>query len=229
MSVSDFASSVQAFEEAVFDQRPTPPDHYDDEYFVSDWRQDDNKYDLETRRRIEGRNPELIKAVFEPQRVLDMGCGPGALMYLLHELGIDVQGIDFSEHSVTLAPKPMGERIIVGPVSEPHVPDRSFDLVICREVFEHLTVLQVRQTVATICRASSRFVYATTRFHPDPPDLLAFTTQFDVDPTHITLLNKELLRCLFVLEGFRSRPDLEERMDWGNKGRVLVYERQEVE
>ena len=50
-----------------------------------------------------------------------------------------------------------------------------------------------------------------------------------MDPTHITLLNKEFLRCLFVLEGFKSRPDLEDRMDWGNKGRVLVYERQQTE
>lgn len=229
MTVNDFVSSVQAFEEAVFDQKPTPRGHYDDEYFVSDWREGDNNYDLETRRRIEGRNPALIKEVFEPQRVLDMGCGPAALMYLLHELGVEVHGVDFSENSVTLAPEPMGERIMVGSVTESHVPDRSFDLVICREVFEHLTVLQVRQAVGAICHASSRFVYGTTRFHPDPPDLLSFTTQFDVDPTHITLLNKEFLRCLFVLEGFRSRPDLEERMDWGNKGRVLVYERQQID
>ena len=56
----------------------------------------------------------------------------------------------------------------------------------------------------------------TTRFHPDPGSLLDFTTQFDVDPS---------LRCLFVLEGFRRRADLEQRMDWGNKNRVLVYER----
>jgi SAM-dependent methyltransferase len=228
MSVRDFVSSVQAFEEAVFQQRPTPPSHYDDEYFVSDWREGDNRYDLETRRRIEGRNPALIKEVFQPRRVLDMGCGPGALMQLLHELGVEVQGVDFSPRSVSLAPEPVRDRIVVGSVTEPHVPDRSFDLVICREVFEHLTVLQVRQTVGCICRASSRFVYATTRFHPDPEDLLSFTTQFDVDPTHITLLNKEFLRCLFVLEGFKSRPDLEERMDWGGKGRVLVYERQPV-
>jgi hypothetical protein len=27
------------------------------------------------------------------------------------------------------------------------------------------------------------------------------------------------------LEGFRRRTDLEERMDWGDKNRVLVYER----
>ncbi len=226
MRGSEFGSAVQGFEDAVFAQSPTPPSHYDDEYFVSDWRADDNKYDLETRRRIEGRNPALIKEVFEPARVLDVGCGPAALMYLLHELGIEVQGIDFSERSVALAPEPMRDRILVGSVTDPHVPDGSFDLVICREVFEHLTVLQVKQAVAAICRASSRFVYATTRFHPDPPDLLSFTTQFDVDPTHITLLNKDFLRVLFVLEGFRSRPDLEARMDWAGKGRVLVYERQ---
>ena len=55
--------------------------------------------------------------------------------------------------------------------------------------------------------------------------LLDFTTQFDVDPTHITLLNKDFLRVLFVLEGFARRRDLEERMDWAGKDRVLVYER----
>jgi SAM-dependent methyltransferase len=227
MSVSDFVSSVQAFEEAVFSQRPVAAEHYDDEYFISEWREGDNSYQLETRRRIEGRNPALIKEVFEPRRVLDMGCGPGALMYLLHELGVEVDGIDFSADIVALAPEEVRGRITVGPVTDPHVPDSSYDLVICREVMEHLTVLQIRRTVQNICRASSRFVYVTTRFHPDPPDLLSFTTQFEVDPSHITLLNKEFLRCLFVLEGFRSRPDLEARMDWANKGRVLVYERQE--
>ena len=80
-------------------------------------------------------------------------------------------------------------------------------------------------TVANIVRMTSRFAYVTTRFHPNPASLLDFTTQFDVDPTHITLLNKDMLRLMFVLEGCRSRPDLEARMDWGNKGRVLVLEK----
>ena len=30
---------------------------------------------------------------------------------------------------------------------------------------------------------------------------------------------------MFLLEGCRSRGDLEKRMDWGNKGRVLVLEK----
>ena len=227
MTKTDFESEVQAFEDHVFEQQPVSAGHYDDDYFVSDWREGGNKYDIATRREIEGRNPALIKEVFEPQRVLDMGCGPGALMYLLAELGVEADGIDFSPEIKALAPPEVRDRIIVGEVTEPHVPDDSYDLVICREVMEHLTVLQVRRTVETICRASSRFVYLTTRFHPEPESLLSVTTQFEVDPSHITLLNKELLRLLFVLEGFRRRPDLEERMDWGNKRRVLVYEKQQ--
>lgn len=222
----DFTGELSAFEAAVFEQRPFPAERYDDEYFVADWREAHNRYDIETRRQIEGRNPALIKEVFAPRRVLDMGCGPGALMQLLHELGVDVDGIDFSPHSPTLAPPEVRDRIVVGEVTAPHVEPQAYDLVICREVLEHLTVLQVRRTVEQICRASSRYVYVTTRFHPEPDGLLSFTTQLDVDPTHITLLNKELLRCLLVLEGFRSRPDLEARMDWAGKGRVLVLERQ---
>ena len=222
---SPFLDSVDRFEERVFGQRPATPAHYDGDYFAADWRADGSRYDLETRRRIEERNPSLIRAVFQPLRVLDVGCGPGFLMQLLGELGIEAQGIDFSPASRELAPGEVRERIRIGDVTEAQVPERSFDLVICREVLEHLTVLQVRRAVEQLCRASSRFVYVTTRFHPDPADLLDVTTDFETDPTHITLLAKDFLRCLFVLESFRRRPDLERRMDWAGKERVLVYER----
>jgi ubiquinone/menaquinone biosynthesis C-methylase UbiE len=217
--------TVTDFEQRVLDQQPVGSGHYDDEYFTGEWREGDNNYSLEARRRIEAKNPALIKEVFQPKKVLDVGCGPGALMHLLHELGVYSEGIDFSENSKTLATPEVRDRIVVGQVTEPLKPDNAYDLVICREVMEHLTVLQVRKTVANIVRMASKYIYVTTRFHPHPGSLLDFTTQFDVDPTHITLLNKDFLRVLFVLEGCRSRPDLEARMDWGHKGRVLVLEK----
>jgi 2-polyprenyl-3-methyl-5-hydroxy-6-metoxy-1,4-benzoquinol methylase len=218
--------NITDFEARVLDQTSVESGHYDAEYFTGDWRQGGNNYSLETRRQIEARNPLLIKEVFQPKKVLDLGCGPGALMHLLWELGVDVEGIDFAESSVRLATPEVRDRIAVGQVTDATLkPANAYDLVICREVLEHLTVLQVRLAVANMVRMTSKFIYVTTRFHPNPASLLDFTTQFDVDPSHITLLNKDMLRLMFILEGCRSRPDLESRMDWGNKGRVLVLEK----
>src|SRR5438270_6128443 len=216
---TELSALVEQFESAVFSQEPVTVDSYDSSYFAKGWRRGHNRYEVEARRRIEDRHPRLITEVFEPERVLDIGCGPGFLMLFLHELGVDVHGIDFAPASKQLAPAEVRDRITVGEVDVQHFPERSFDLVICREVIEHLTVLQVRRIVEQICRASSRFAYVTTRYHPSPGSFLDLTTDFETDPTHITLMTKELLRCLFILEGFRSRPDLEERMDWAGKHR----------
>lgn len=226
-SYERFAAELAAFERTVFEQEAVEAGHYDDEYFVAGWRDEGNRYDLETRRRIEDRNPALIKEVLEPARLLDVGCGPGFLMTFLAELGVEADGVDFSPTARELAPEAVRGRIAIGPVDALTAADRSYDVVVCRETLEHLTVLQVRRTVAEICRVSSRLAYVTTRFHPDPHGLLDVTTDFETDPSHITLLAQDFLRCLFVLEGFRRRGDLEQRLDWAGKGRVLVYERAE--
>ena len=218
--------TITEFEDRILNQRPVGSEHYDAEYFTGEWRDQGNNYSLETRRAIEGKNPALIREVFQPRTVLDLGCGPGALMHLLWELGVDVEGIDFTESSRRLATPEVRDRITVGDVTDPALkPADRYDLVLSREVLEHLTVLQVRKAVANMVRMTRRFIYVTTRFHPSPSTLLDFNQKDDLDPSHITLLNKDLLRLLFVLEGCRSRPDLEARMDWGNKGRVLVLEK----
>jgi len=218
-------AGLDAYEKFVLEQSGTGADDYDASYFNDTWRAEDNAYTVEARRPIEGRNPRLIKEVFAPERVLDMGCGPGALMYLLHEIGVKADGVDLSEASKELAPPEVAGGIHIGSVTEVDLPTDSYDLVICREVFEHLTVLQVQKAVENICRISSRFVYVTTRFHPAPTSLFDVTTEFDVDPTHITCMNQDMLRLMFVLQGFGRRRDLEAGMDWLNKRRVLVYEK----
>ncbi len=218
--------TITEFERRVLEQKPTASAHYDAEYFTGEWRDAGNNYSLDVRRGIEGQNPALIKDVFQPVRALDLGCGPGALMHLLWELGVDVEGIDFAESSTRLATPEVRDRISIGSVTDASLkPDNCVDLVICREVIEHLTVLEVKKAVANMVRMTSKLIYVTTRYHPAPADLLDFNQSDNLDPTHITLLNKDLLRLMFLLEGCKSRPDLEARMDWGGKGRVIVVEK----
>jgi len=225
MTSKSMSEQVAQFEDFIHGQTATSSSDYHENYFHDQWRDGANDYTLETRRRIEGRNPELIKGTFKPTKVLDMGCGPGALMQLLRELDVDMYGVDFAESSKNLAPKGIADRISIGSVTDVDLPSNSFDLVICREVFEHLSVLQVQQAIANLCRITSKFVYLTTRFHPNPEALFDVTTEFDVDPTHINLMNMSMTRLLFVLQGMRRREDLERQMDWLNKKRVLVYEK----
>jgi SAM-dependent methyltransferase len=185
-------------------------------------------YDIETRRAIEGRQPWLIRDVFRPESVLDYGCGAGFLVAFLSEIGVKVQGYEPSKAMIDRVPHYV-EDLIRDSCWSYRMNDYSakgyWDLVICREVLEHLTVLNIKKTIADLCRYAKRYVYVTTRFHLAPRSVFDVATSDDLDPTHISMCHKDFLRMLFVLEGFKCRPDLESKMDWQQKGRVLVYER----
>lgn len=207
-------ASMSSFERLVFAQKPA----------TEPW-QAVTDYSFEARKAIEGDHPRLIKEVFEPTTVVDVGCGPDAILVrLLREQGLtNVLGLDpqiqESRFSRYLIRGSVTERDFVANDEVPWA-----DLVICREVLEHLTLLEIRRAVGNLCAISSRYVYITTRFSSEH-DLLRVETLDDLDPTHITLPAKDLYRLLLTLEGFKRRADLEAKMDHQNKGRCLVYER----
>src|SRR5687768_3125520 len=151
--------TIAEFEAAVFAQQPTKHQHYDENYWLGEWRAGDNNYSLETRRRIEAKNPQLIKDVFQPRRVIDLGCGPGALMHLLQEIGVEADGIDYNEMSLKLATPEVRDRIAIGDAWNASLKgDGSYDLVICREVLEQLTVIEVRKDVTITVRLTSKLI-----------------------------------------------------------------------
>lgn len=183
-------------------------------------------YDIETRRAIEGEQPRLIRDVFKPTDAIDYGCGAGFLVAFLAELGVTIRGYEPSEAMRQRAPHYVSQ-FVRGSYWDNRMNGHTavYDLVICREVLEHLTVLEIRETIRTLCRISKKFVYVTTRYHQSPASILDVATSDNLDPTHISMCHKDLLRLMFVLEGFHCRQDLESKMDWKNLGRVLVYER----
>lgn len=198
------ARALARFEQIVQAQRPAE----------QPW-QPVTDYSFEARVGVEAPHADRIVSAFHPTLVYDMGCGPGHLRRLLEARGVVALGFDKHPH---------GDAAECDLAAGPIRADRA-DLVICREVLEHLTIREVARAARNLCALSSRFVYVTTRFAKDPDHLLAVDTSDDLDPTHISMLHQDLLRVLFVLEGFTRRADLETRMDWQQKGRVLVYER----
>jgi hypothetical protein len=181
-------------------------------------------YSFEARKAIEGIHPQLIKDTFAPTLVVDAGCGPdGILVKLLTDLGVEAIGFD-----PQIPKRTVNRRLMNGSLTDKRFmadSDKPFaDLVICREVLEHLTLLEIRRAVNHLCRISSRYVYITTRFSSEH-DLLRVDTSDDLDPTHITIAAKDFYRLLLTLEGFKRRADLEAAMDHQQKNRCLVYER----
>jgi 2-polyprenyl-3-methyl-5-hydroxy-6-metoxy-1,4-benzoquinol methylase len=210
--------NITEFEQRVLDQKPVGPTTTIAEYFTGEWRTEGTT--TASRRGADrSEEPALIKEVFQPQRCSISGAAPGALMHLLWELGVDVEGIDFAESSKQLATPEVRDRITVGYVGGSGAQaGEAYDLVICREVLEHLTVLQVKQAVANMVRMTSKFIYVTTRFHPSPETCSTSRQQVDVDPDAHHAPQQGHAAADVRARGLRSRPDLEARMDWGNKG-----------
>lgn len=165
-------------------------------------------YSFEAREPIEAPNADLIVSTFHPTYAFDYGSGLGHLVRLLRERGVNATGYEPQRHGSWLS-----------------WDVRGYDLVICREVLEHVALRDYLTVLRRLCRVSDRWIYVTTRFHPDPDNMLSVATSDDLDPTHITMLNQDLLRALFVLHGFKRDREKEQAMDWMHKGRVLVYER----
>jgi 2-polyprenyl-3-methyl-5-hydroxy-6-metoxy-1,4-benzoquinol methylase len=217
---------LDEFEKNFFNQLEVNNKHFDKAYFEGEWRKEKMSYSLDSRRVIEGDNPKNIINYFKPVKAIDVGCGPGSLVALLKENGFDnCDGIDISEDAIADAPLNIKDRLHVGDSTEMKIQDDIYDLVICREVLEHLTIKQIVSTVKEMCRISNKYVYVTTRFHPNPRSIFDFTTEFEVDPTHISCLNIEMLRLIFILNNFKRSKELEQSIDWQNKGRVLVYQK----
>lgn len=215
-ALKDAEQSLDRLALTMGQQVMTPPERYDAQYFAGDWRADGNRYTVDSRRVIEGKHPQIIHGLFPLKEILDVGCGPGYLVQFLRELGMHAGGIDPSPSAKALA---VTDWVIRGYPAQ--LPSKVADVVICREVLEHLTVQQVCETVRQLFRLAREAVYITTRFHAGP--IFDVREERDVDPTHQTLLTQPFLRQLCVLNGGVRRPDLEAALDWQQKGRVLCY------
>lgn len=173
-------------------------------------------YDSEkNRKRIEGQHPDILAKLCAGKTVLDVGCGPGYLVKWLRKRGVEARGVD--PNRVEFADEACFPGWLHGMI------DRVYDVVVCREVLEHLPVREWGTFLSHLFRVARERVYLTTRFHLDPPHPYALTDERAVDPSHITVLPQPFLRALCTTFGGVRDTAWEAELDWLHKDRVLVY------
>jgi len=115
-----------------------------------------------------------LVAMFAPHSALDAGCAKGILVGALSELGVEAHGIDVSSTAVRDADPRAGDRVQVGSITEPL--GRTYDLITCIEVLEHLSQTDVELALDNLCAATDLLVLSS------PPTELAEATHVNVRP-----------------------------------------------
>lgn len=126
-------------------------------------------------KQIEGLNIETV---------LDVGCGEGFTLKKLEEKGIGKKllGIDSSKEAIDLGKKQYPSLDLnLGDIFNIKAKDKSFDLVICTEVLEHLK--EPDKAIRELKRVSKKFIILSV---PHEPFFKLFNfTQWGKDIGHI--------------------------------------------
>ncbi len=144
-------------------------------------------------------NPEVLAlAKMLPGPILDFGCGSGALIAELRDLGTEAHGLELDTEMIRLSIKPQVKSAITLydgrlPLD---LPDRAFTSVFCSEVLEHIPDYQA--AVGEIARLASREVIFTV------PDASAIPLGFRhslvpwhlLEGTHVNFFNQNSFTCL---------------------------------
>jgi 2-polyprenyl-3-methyl-5-hydroxy-6-metoxy-1,4-benzoquinol methylase len=125
---------------------PMPTEHELDDYYRHLYRLDYQaaggeppKYHLvRSWREARARATHLSSLLTPGARVLDFGCGTGEFLKIAADSGCNVLGIEPSEAYAAYARRTHGVEVLCAGWRECQLPERSFDLIVCREVLEHL-------------------------------------------------------------------------------------------
>ena len=160
---------------------------------------------------LKGRTPLMRRTIrkFIPKdrsvRILDVGCGHGALIHALRKAGYNhVLGVDCSSEQVALAMKLGIDNIEVADL-QTHLntlPDDSLDVVVTFDVIEHLTrdeLLEFATSVGRVLRQGGRWVIHA----PNGESLFHGRVLFG-DLTHELAFTRQSLSQLTSACGFRS-------------------------
>ncbi len=142
-------------------------------------------------------------------RILDFGCGTGALTAACNELGYRAIGVDPSPDAIEKAvPEARGRVYLLGGpdgLSLSDLPNDSADLVIAQDVFEHVPENQLREMTEQL-QCIGRKVLAIIPITDRHGNFVSKI--YEQDPTHVTRLTRELWLGFFSCKTATDLRDL---------------------
>lgn len=156
--------------------------------------------------------PEIIRLLgSEKQKILDIGCGNGAMARVLRERGHEVWGCDWDQAGVNLANRIAPGRFVQWDLNRPvkEFPFRDFQAVISTEVIEHLFYPRTLFALARHVLPAGGRLIVTTPYHGYLKNLVLsllnkwdWHHHVDHDGGHIKFFSLKTLRELMTQEGF---------------------------
>jgi SAM-dependent methyltransferase len=137
-------------------------------------------------------------------RLLDIGCGAGALLAVARKNGWNAQGLDVSPSAVKHV-RELGFEVYEGELKNAAFPSEHFDVVTAAELLEHLSDPQpLLQEVARILRPGGLFWTTTPHARGLSGRMLGLKWRCIWPPEHLQLFSVRGLKTLLRDAGFRQ-------------------------
>jgi predicted TPR repeat methyltransferase len=131
-----------------------------------------------------------IQSNFEFKTCVDYGCAKGFLVNALRIVGCDAWGEDISEYAVENCHPNVRDY-----VSLPN--DKQYDLLICKDVLEHVEVEDIPSVLQKFKKKSKQFFFVI----PLGDDDRFRIREYEVDITHVTKKDEEWWIKMFESQG----------------------------
>lgn len=161
--------------------------------------------DISTPAFVAKRLDEIVatfESVRQNNRLLDIGCGSGAMLEASRRNHWQAEGVEVSKSSVELV-QGKGFKVFHGFLHEANYPENYFDVVTAVELFEHLLVpSEMIKEAARILRPGGILWATTPHSKGASARLLGTRWSMICPPEHIQLFSVNGLRMLLKQSGF---------------------------
>lgn len=185
-------------------------------YFLTGSKAGEYGSGLHPKHRLTGYHDFFVNLLNSGDRVLDVGCGVGALASDMAKTGAIVTGIDFSKKSINIANTKYNQEnlnFICGDALK-DLPDASFNTIVMSNVLEHIEyrVIFLKSIIEHI--QPDRFLIRVPMFERDwrVPVMKEVGVDYRLDDTHYIEFTKEEFRTEIKQAGLRF---VSEEYIWG--------------